>query len=70
MELEKNAQTGASCFVCLFRHRSVDYIKKNKGVRGACYLFGGEVHSWSCWGLLKKGDHLENVGLEGRIILK
>jgi hypothetical protein len=29
----------------------------------------GEVHTGFCWGYLKERDHLENVGIGGRIIL-
>jgi hypothetical protein len=29
-----------------------------------------EVHTGFCWGNLRKGYHLKNPGLDGRIILK
>ena len=36
-----------------------------------CYIWGrGEMHTGFWWGRLKEGDHLEDLGLEGRIILK
>ena len=31
---------------------------------------GGEVHTGFWWGDLRKGDHLEDSGLYGEIILK
>jgi hypothetical protein len=39
---------------------------------GACGTYGGrgEVLTGFWWGDLREGDHLENPGVEGRIILK
>jgi hypothetical protein len=31
---------------------------------------GGEVHSGFWWGDLREGDHLEDVDVDGMIILK
>jgi hypothetical protein len=30
----------------------------------------GEVHTGLMWGNLREGDHLEDPGIDGRIILK
>jgi hypothetical protein len=29
-----------------------------------------EVHTWFWWGNLRKGGHLKDLGVDGRIILK
>jgi len=30
----------------------------------------GEVHTWFWWGNMKERDHLEDLAVDGRIILK
>jgi hypothetical protein len=30
----------------------------------------GEVHTKFWWGVLREGDHLEDLGIHGRVILK
>jgi hypothetical protein len=39
---------------------------------GACSTYGGkrEVHKSFWWGNLRKRDHLEDLGVDGSIILK
>jgi hypothetical protein len=44
-------------------------INKNK-MGGACSTYGGEVHIWFRWGNLRERDHLEELGVDVRIILK
>jgi len=41
-------------------------------VGGACSTYGrrGEVHVGFWWGNLKERDHLEDLGIDGTIILK
>ena len=51
----------------LTRYRLGDEIKKKDG--RDTYSGGGEVHTEFWWGNLKEGDHLEYVGVDGRIIL-
>jgi hypothetical protein len=34
----------------------------------ACWT--GEVHAGYWWGVLKEGDHVRDLGIDGRIILK
>jgi hypothetical protein len=31
---------------------------------------GGKIHTRFCWGDLRGRDHLEDLGVDGRIILK
>jgi hypothetical protein len=45
-----------------------DQIKKNKRGR-ACSTYEGELHTGFWWGNLRE-DHLEDTGVDGRIILK
>ena len=35
----------------------------------ACSAYGGEVYTVYWWGNLRERDHLENRGVDGRIIL-
>jgi len=37
---------------------------------GTCSTYRGEVHPGFCWGNLRESDHLEDPGVDGRIILK
>ena len=46
-------------------------IKKNE-MGGICGIYGGtgEVDTGFWWGHLREGDSLENLGVDGRIILE
>jgi hypothetical protein len=37
---------------------------------GECSTYDGEVHTGFWWESLRKRDHLEDLGIDGRIILK
>jgi len=37
---------------------------------GACSTYGEDVHTGFWWENLRKGDHLEDLGTDGRKILK
>jgi len=37
---------------------------------GACSSYGGEEYTGFWWGNLKERDHLEDPGVDGRIILR
>jgi hypothetical protein len=46
-----------------------DKIKKEMG--GTCGTYAGRRGVYSCWwGDLMEGDHLKNLGVDGRIIIK
>jgi len=44
-------------------------IKKVE-VGGACNAYGGEVHTGFWWGNVRETDHLGDLVVDGRIILK
>ena len=37
---------------------------------GICSTYGGEVYAGFWWGNLSKRDHLEDPGVDGRVILR
>jgi hypothetical protein len=43
---------------------------KNTAIGMVCSTYGGEVYTGFWWGNLTEGDHLEESGVGGRIILK
>jgi len=50
---------------------SGDQIEKNE-MGGACSTYGGrvEVYTGFSWGNLERRDHMEDPGVDGRIILR
>ena len=56
--------------IAYFKHYSGDHVKNNEMV-WACSMHGGEYGSIQGFGggNLRKRDHLENPGVDGRIIL-
>jgi len=46
-----------------------DQIEKSE-IGRACSTYGGEVYTGFWWGNLRERDHLENQGIDGRIILR
>ena len=49
-----------------------DHIVKNevRWGRHVARLGGGEVRTWFWWGNLRERGHLEDPGIDGRIILR
>jgi len=58
-----------SCMIT--QYCSGDQIKKNE-MGGACSWYGGrgEVYTGFWWRNLRERDHLEDLGVDGRIILR
>ena len=46
-----------------------DGIEKNE-MGGACSTYGEEAYTGFWWGNLRESDHLEDPGVDGRIILR
>jgi hypothetical protein len=44
--------------------------RRMRWVRHVARMGRGDVHTGFCWGNLRERDHLEDPGLEGRIILR
>jgi len=51
----------------LTKYYSGDQIETNE-MGGACSTYGGEQGFW--WGNMRKRDHFEYPGVDGRIILR
>jgi len=44
---------------------------KKDEMGGACSIYGGEeVYTGFWWGTLRERDHFEDIGVDGRVILK
>jgi hypothetical protein len=60
---------GSKCSVLLTKYCSGDQIENNE-VDGACSTYGGEVYTGFWWENLRVRDHVEDPGVDGRIILR
>ena len=56
--------------VLLTKYYSGDQIEKNEIAGQEACMGRGQVCTRFWWGDLREGDHLEDAGIEGRIILK
>jgi hypothetical protein len=49
----------------------LNYISQERDVRGVWHVWEtGEVHTGFWWGNLREEGHLEDLGVNGRIVLK
>ena len=69
--MEKTTKQGALRFVLLTQYCSRDQIEKDD-TGWACSTYGGrvEVHTGFWWENLRERDHLGDLGLDRRTILK
>jgi hypothetical protein len=57
----------------VFNHQNIIWVIKSRRMRwvGECDMWGrGEVYTQLCWGNRKLKDHLEDLGIDGRMLLK
>jgi hypothetical protein len=68
--MKKTTQQGAFCSALHNKYHSSDQIKKTETCR-ICGTYGGEQRCKQGfdWGNLRVRDHLEDPGVDGRIIL-
>ena len=68
--VEKTTERGAFWSVFLTRHHSDDKIKKNE-MRLTCSMHGeGRITYGVLWGGVRKRNHLEDLDVDERVILK
>jgi hypothetical protein len=58
--------------ICILTQNCSGDKIENNGIGGTCSTYGGrgEVSTGFLWGKLRKRDHLEGPGVDGRIILR
>jgi hypothetical protein len=55
----------------LYSSPNIIWVIKKTEVGRACSTWGRvEVHTGFQWGNLREGDHIEDLGIDGRVILK
>jgi hypothetical protein len=47
-----------------------DHVKEDDMGRAFGMYERSEMHTWLWWGNLKENNHLENLGVGGRLLLK
>jgi len=59
-----------SCMICTPYQTLLGYQIKENVMARACGTYRETIHTWCWWGNLYETEHLEDLEVDGRIILK